>query len=54
MTEMAIIPPTSSASSSWSRSGSATSRMSRSRNGDTIPSTAETKIRARTVPSGRR
>ena len=49
--EMPIMPPTSANSSSSRFSGIATSRMSRSRNGETIPSAAEIAIRTRTVKS---
>jgi hypothetical protein len=47
---IAIIPPTSQASSSRSLSGIATSSTSRSRNGDTIPSPALTRMSASTAP----
>ena len=47
--EIAIIPPTSFSSRSRSFSGIASSRMSRSRNGDTIPSPAEMAINASTA-----
>jgi hypothetical protein len=46
-----IIPATSAISSPSSFSGIATSRMSRSRNGETAPRPAETTIRNRTVAS---
>ena len=48
---MPIIPATSQASSSLSFSGIATSRTSRSRNGEIIPSSAEITIRPRTAAS---
>ena len=48
-TEIAIIPPTRISSRSRSFSGIASSRMSRSRNGDTIPSPAEMAINASTA-----
>jgi hypothetical protein len=50
-TATAIIPPTSHASSVVSRSGIASSRTSRSRKGETMPTIAETTIMASTVPS---
>ena len=48
---MPIIPATSAISSPSLFSGIATSRMSRSRNGETTPSPAETTISTRTVVS---
>ena len=50
-TEMPIIPATSSASSRSSSSGIATSSTSRSRNGEIIPSPAETTISRSTAPN---
>jgi hypothetical protein len=50
---MPIMPSTRMLSSAVSRSGIATSSVSRSRNGDSIPSRAEIRIRKRTPPSGR-
>ena len=50
-TEMAIIPATSSASSRSSFSGIATSSTSRSRNGEIIPSPADTTMRPSTAAS---
>ncbi len=47
--EIPIIPATSPNSSSSRFSGIAWSRMSRSRNGETIPRTAEKAISTRTV-----
>jgi hypothetical protein len=48
---MAIMPATSQTSSVVSRSGIATSSTSRSRNGDTMPSPAETAMSASTANS---
>src|SRR5438034_6824771 len=50
----AIIPPTNMVSSAVSFSGIAVSRTSRSRNGGTIPSPAETRISPSSPASGRR
>src|SRR5262249_45500340 len=52
--EIAIIPPASSDSSLMFWLGSAVSRMPRSRNGETMPSPAETTISAQTTASFRR
>ena len=51
MIAIAIIPSTSSVSSGPLRSGSAVSSTARSRNGEIIPSPAETTISAMTAAS---
>ena len=53
-TAIPIIPTTRATSSPVFASGIAWSSTARSRNGETIPSAAETRIRARTEPSRQR